>query len=88
MYFKHNRDLIALDDKIVRGIGEAIDAGEFYAKKHATAAHDADDRLIYDKKTGNIYYDADGNTDGGEDAILFATLTTKPALDAGDFVIV
>jgi VCBS repeat-containing protein len=86
--FKHNRDLIALDDKIVRGIGEAIDGGEFYAKKHATAAHDADDRLIYDKKTGNIYYDADGNTDGGEDAILFATLTTKPALDAGDFVIV
>jgi VCBS repeat-containing protein len=86
--FKHGHDMIALDDRIVRAIGAALDEGEFYAKKHATEAHDADDRLIYDKKTGNLYYDADGNADGGKDAILFATLVNEPALDTGDFVIV
>ncbi|MEO7221547.1 MAG: calcium-binding protein, partial [Devosia sp.] len=84
---KHDLDLIALDDAIFAAIGPALDAGEFHAKAGATKAHDADDRLIYNKTTGNLYYDADGK--GGAAAVLFATLANKPPLlDVGDFAIV
>jgi VCBS repeat-containing protein len=86
--FKHNKDVIVLDDKIAKAIGSSLSAGEFYAKAHAVAAHDADDRIIYNRTTGDIFYDADGDKAGGKDAILFATLSTHPALDAGDFLIV
>lgn len=37
-----------------------------------TAAADADDRIIYDPSTGNLYYDADGNALGA--AVLFAQI--------------
>ena len=50
------------------------------------AAHDADDRIIYDKTTGALSYDADG--DGSAGAIQFATLDTGLALTCADFVVV
>ena len=86
--FAHDVDVIALDDAIFGAIGASLKGKAFYAKKGAVEAHDANDRIIYDTKTGKLYYDADGNAEGGQDAIHFATLTTKPAIDAGDFFIV
>ena len=50
-----------------------------------TAAHDADDRIIYDGTTGNIYYDADGI--GGAAKKLFAEVTPGLALTNTDFTI-
>ncbi|MGO4389384.1 hypothetical protein AB4Y85_17790 [Microvirga sp. 2YAF29] len=41
-----------------------IKSAEFYA---GTKAHDRDDRIIYDKKTGALYYDADGIGSGRAD---------------------
>lgn len=81
-------DQIALDRDIFRKIGGALEDNEFFAKKDATKAHDRDDRIVYDTKSGKLYYDADGNKAGGKDAIHFATLSNKAVLDAGDFVIV
>jgi Ca2+-binding RTX toxin-like protein len=51
-----------------------------------TAAHDADDRVIYDKAAGKLYYDADGNGVGA--AVLFATLGAGLALTNADFLVV
>jgi len=48
-----------------------------------TEALDADDRIIYDETTGNIFYDEDGV--GGEGAQLFATVDPGTALAASDF---
>jgi hypothetical protein len=86
--FKHNKDTLALDDAIVAAIGSSLSAGEFYAKSGATKAHDRSDRIIYDTKTGKLFYDDDGNRSGGHAPIHFATLSSKPILDHGDFAIV
>jgi hypothetical protein len=51
-----------------------------------TAAGDANDRIIYDKATGNIYYDADGS--GGGAKVLFAQVTAGTTLTNADFIAV
>ena len=49
------------------------------------AAQDADDRLVYNKATGALYYDPDGVS--GEAPVKIAVLTTKPVLSHLDFII-
>ena len=48
-------------------------------------AKDANDHIVYDKATGALYYDADGN--GSAAAIQFAQLKAGAALSAADFFI-
>jgi Ca2+-binding RTX toxin-like protein len=48
-----------------------------------TIAQDADDRIIYDRKTGAISFDADGN--GSEAAVHFANVTPGTDLKISDF---
>ena len=87
--FTHDSDIIQLEDAIFKAIGSSLSSAEFYAATGATKGHDADDRIIYAKSTGRLYYDADGTKSGGLAAIHFATLTNKPStLDHGDFAIV
>jgi Ca2+-binding RTX toxin-like protein len=82
--FVSGTDKVALDDAIFTAIGApgALAAGAFAT---GTAAGDADDRIVYNSTTGQLFYDADGNGGGG--AILFATLTGAPTLAASDFVV-
>jgi Ca2+-binding RTX toxin-like protein len=86
--FTHDLDLVALDDAIFARIGPSLQKVEFFAAAGATKAHDKDDRIIYDKQSGKLFYDDDGNKAGGHAAIHFATLANKPVLDHGDFTIV
>ena len=51
-----------------------------------TAAHDATDRVIYDRGTGALTYDADGT--GATAAIKFAQLSPELALATSDFIII
>ena len=81
-------DMIGLDSDIFRKIGAALTEKEFYAASGATKAHDRSDRIVYDTKSGKLFYDADGSKKGGHDAIHFATLSNKAAIDVGDFAIV
>lgn len=48
-------------------------------------ATDAEDRIIYNVNTGQLYYDSDGSGAGG--SILIANLTPRLSLTASDFVI-
>ena len=49
--------------------------------------HDKSDQLVYNKTTGDLYYDKDGK--GGAAAILFVTIANHPgSLDHGDFLII
>jgi serralysin len=86
--FRHDTDMILLNDTTFTGVGTRLDPGEFYARSGAVSAHDSSDRIVYDTGSGRLYYDADGNKVGGAAAVLFCTVTNKPFLDYGDFAIV
>ncbi len=61
----------------------ALEAKAFWV---GTKAHDASDRIVYDKKTGALYYDEDGN--GSHAAVQIAKLTNKPILTKDDFFVI
>src|SRR3954466_1823303 len=81
--FDASWDNIQLDAAAFTQIGAAgrMAAGDarFFS---GTAAHDADDRIIYNSATGQIYYDADGNGAGA--AQLIASISNHSALTATD----
>jgi serralysin len=80
-------DAIWLDDAIFTQISQPI--GKMlsgYFKNINTGAIDANDRIIYDKANGDVYYDADGS--GGISAIRFADLPNNAALSYQDFSII
>jgi len=77
-------DKIALDDFIFVGLSSgALPASAFHV---GSAAHDADDRIIYDNASGTLYYDYDGSGIGT--AVAFATLNGAPILAASDFMVI
>jgi autotransporter-associated beta strand protein len=84
--FHHGDDKILLVAGEFEGFGATLDSGEFYAKSGARKAHDKNDHIIYDTKSGKLFHDDDGK--GGHDAVLFARLTNHAHLDAHDFLIV
>jgi Ca2+-binding RTX toxin-like protein len=85
--FMHDEDKLALENKVFKAIGGSLIADEFYAKAGATQAHDKSDRVIYNKTTGDVYYDKDGK--GGDASVLILTISNHPGnFDHGDFVIV
>ena len=51
-----------------------------------TKAKDANDRILYDKKTGYISYDADGAGKGA--AIKIAKIADKVSLTHADFFVI
>ena len=77
-------DSIQLDDAVFAALGlGALDPNAFVV---GTAAADADDRIIYDSTTGNLFYDADGV--GGAAAVQFAVVIGQPALTASEFTVI
>ena len=70
------------------GAPGALTSDAFFASATATAAHDADDRIVYNTATGQLWYDADGL--GGQAAVQIATIgtTTHPGLTFADFLVV
>src|SRR3954471_5039542 len=79
-------DNIQLDAAAFAQIGAVgrMAAGDarFYSAPGAIGGHDADDRIVYNSTTGQLYYDADGS--GGGAAQLIATITNHSALAPTD----
>ena len=88
--FASNWDMLRFDGNAFSALGGAghFAAGDarFYAAAGATGGHDADDRLVYNTSTGQLYYDADGSGAGA--AQLVATLQGAPTLAATDMWVV
>jgi len=85
--FTPGSDHIALDHTIFTLLGGAgaLDASMLRAGNNITTAADANDFLIYNSKTGALYYDADANGSGA--AIQIAVITGSPTLTSGDFLV-
>ena len=82
--FSVKDDTVKLENAVFAKLASGTLAGSaFYI---GTAAHDASDRIIYNKKTGALSYDADGK--GGGAAVQFATSAPGLALTNADFVVV
>ena len=88
--FNSDFDQIQLDGRVHAGIGFngrfAENDGRFHSAAGASAGHDADDRVVYDTSTGNLWYDADGS--GAGEAQLIATLPVGAALVATDIEVI
>ena len=88
--FTSGSDHIQIGATLVRALGGtgALTAESFYAADDAMAGHDADDRLIYDTKTGALYYDADGSNAGAavQIAVLDRAGGVVPVLHYADFI--
>lgn len=78
--FQHGVDDILLAQSIFAAIGPTLTADEF----RIGMAQDANDFILYNPGTGQLYYDSNGSAAGG--MILFATVTPGTVLDVNDFV--
>ena len=82
--FNHRDDTIHLAKSVFSKIAKkgVLSSKAFWV---GDKAHDASDRIVYNKKTGALFYDQDGN--GAKAAVQFATLPKKLALAANDFFV-
>jgi Ca2+-binding RTX toxin-like protein len=80
-----NNDTFRLENAVMPKVGApgALNPALFRA---GSAALDANDFIVYNKTTGALFYDFNGNAAGG--AVQLATLTNKPTLFASDFVVI
>jgi Ca2+-binding RTX toxin-like protein len=81
--FASGNDDIVLTATIFSAIGTSLSNSELRA---GTVALDANDYIIYDSASGQIFYDANGNGAGGQ--TLFATVTANTSLNFNDFILV
>jgi serralysin len=77
-------DTIALENAVFAKL--AVGTLSAAAFRVGTAAADATDRIVYNKTTGALIYDSNGNVSGG--AVQFATLEKGLALNNADFVVI
>lgn len=81
--FEHGTDRFLLDSFTLTSLDPGkLSAGEFVA---GTKALDGNDHIIYNEKTGDLYFDSDGN--GTHKQFLLAHLDNKEHLTAGDFFV-
>lgn len=76
-------DTIRIENSVYTAMGSTMTSGKFYI---GSAAHDLDDRIIYNKTTGELIYDSNGSLAGG--ATVFAVLSVKPTITYADFQVV
>lgn len=83
--FSVEDDTIRLENRVYAGLGKAgpLPSDAFHI---GAAAHDASDRIIYSKGSGNLWYDPDGT--GFAQPIRFAVLSKGLALSADDFLVI
>ncbi len=74
-------DMISLSADIFTAVpSDGVTAAAFHIGSVATTA---DQRILYDKASGKLYYDSDGT--GADAAVLFAVLDVGTSLRASDF---
>ena len=80
-------DTVWLDNAIFTKVGSngSLKSGAFWTN-NTGKAHDKDDRVIYDKDSGVLYYDADGT--GSGKAVAFTTISKNLPVTSKDIFII
>lgn len=83
--FNSKLDTFRIDNAFFKKVGPngKLAADAFFRGK---AAADKEDRIVYDKGTGSLFYDADGK--GGVAQVKIATLANKASLALSDFIVI
>lgn len=85
--FSVRDDTIRLDDAVFTQLRVGTLASNLFKDVGLAGARaDADDRILYDHRSGGLYYDKDGS--GAAKAVLFAVIDTKALLTFQDFLVV
>jgi serralysin len=84
--FSHLDDTFQLENAIFTRLGAGVHPLSALFFRAGAAALDANDYIVYNKATGALFYDVNGNGAGG--AIQFATLTNHATLTAADFYVI
>jgi serralysin len=82
--FSPRYDTIRLSDAIFEGLKPGVMSSVRLAL--GSKAKDGSDRIIYNRTTGDLFYDPDGT--GSDAQIKFANLISKPKLSAADFYVI
>jgi Ca2+-binding RTX toxin-like protein len=82
--FRSSDDTLRLDNTVFVGLTDGALSVNAFAL--TSAAAEADDRVIYDQSTGNLFFDADGGA--RDNQTLFATLTNRTSVTANDFFVI
>lgn len=82
--FQAGTDRIALDDGAFAGLAPGALSSEAF--RVAGASVDADDRVLYDRTSGALLFDADGA--GGAEAVMVAMLQPGLDLTFSDFLVI
>lgn len=90
--FNGDEDKIILDKDTFNGLESIVGEGfsvieEFEVVRGRNAAATSDAKIVYDSKSGDLYYNANGGDGGFGEGGKFARLLGKPELEATDFVI-
>jgi serralysin len=81
--FAHLQDTFSLKHAIFAAIAAgALAPGAFHL---GTDAGDGDDRIVYDRPNGRLYYDPDGS--GAQGKVQFAVLDNHAVLTSADFLV-
>ncbi|MBB3020168.1 hypothetical protein FHR70_003249 [Microvirga lupini] len=88
--FRRQDDSFYLDNAVFTklGSGSLSKPKKFKSDMFVTGtkAQDREDRIVYDKKTGSLYYDQDGT--GSKAQVKIATIVNKTTLTFDDFFVI
>jgi Ca2+-binding RTX toxin-like protein len=84
--FSHADDTFKLENAVFTKLGAGVHGLNAAFFRAAVKAADPNDYIVYNKATGVLSYDSDGN--GSHAAIAFAYLPNKPVLAANDFAVI
>jgi Ca2+-binding RTX toxin-like protein len=82
--FSVRDDTILLDDAAFAGMRNGVQLSSTAFKNLKTGSLDANDHVIYDGRTGELFFDSNGSADGGSQ--LIAKLAAGLALTSADFL--
>jgi Ca2+-binding RTX toxin-like protein len=84
--FRAVDDIIHIDNAVFRGLANGVLAGAAFRANTSGNAGDASDRIIHDRDSGRLFFDADGSGSGAKRQ--FAVVDPNLVLTAADFLVI